>query len=83
VSVDTTPNALAIPRAAIAEPDTAPYVVVIQDHQAVRKPVTFIDWPAERVIITSGIAAGDRIAVAPATVPAGKPLDPVESVDTP
>jgi len=83
VSVDTTPDALAIPRAAIADPDTAPSVVVIQDHQAVRKPVTFIDWPAERVIITSGIAAGDRIALAPATVPAGKPLDPVESVNTP
>jgi len=82
VSVDTTPDALAIPRAAIADPDTAPYVVVIQDHQSVRKPVTFIDWPAERVIVTSGIAAGDRIAIAPASIPAGKAVDPVENVDT-
>jgi len=81
VSVDTTPGALAIPRAAIADPDTAPYVVLVHDHQPVRKPVTFIDWPAERVIVTSGIAAGDRIAVAPATVPAGKSVDPVESVN--
>jgi multidrug efflux pump subunit AcrA (membrane-fusion protein) len=82
VSVDTTPDALAIPRAAIADPDTAPYVVVIQDHKSVHKPVTFIDWPAERVIVTSGIAAGDRIALAPATIPAGKAVDPVETVDT-
>jgi RND family efflux transporter MFP subunit len=81
ISVDTAPDALAIPRAAIADPDTAPYVVVIQGDLAVRKPITFIDWPAERVIITSGIAAGDRIALAPATVADGRPVEPVESAD--
>lgn len=81
VSIDTTPDALAIPRAAIADPDTTPYVMIIQDHQPVRKPVTFIDWPAERVIVTSGIAAGDRIAIAPAAIPTGKAVDSVESAN--
>jgi RND family efflux transporter MFP subunit len=81
VSVDVTPDALAIPRAAIVNPDTAPGVVLIQNHQPVRKDITFIDWPAERVIVTSGIAAGDMIALAPATVPSGKAVDPVENVE--
>ncbi len=82
ISVDTTPNALAIPRAAISTPDTAPSVVLIQDHKPVQRDVTFLDWPAERVIVTSGIAAGDQIALTPSTVPLGKTVNPVESADT-
>lgn len=81
VSVDTTNDAIAIPRASIGSADTTPYVIVIQDHKPVRKEITFMEWPAERVIVTSGVAAGERIAIAPSAVPTGKTVDPVEISD--
>jgi hypothetical protein len=39
------------------------------------RAITFIDWPAERVIVTSGLKAGERMLVDPS---AARPGDKVQ-----
>jgi len=55
IVVERHEDAITAPRAAIA--DGAVYVVV--DGLALRRPVSVIDWPAERLVVTEGLAPGD------------------------
>lgn len=71
VIVAEVPNSLSIPRGAIVTEGTQSHVLVIEDGVAVTRPITFDDWPAERVIVTSGLAAGDVVILDPAAVSAG------------
>jgi RND family efflux transporter MFP subunit len=51
-------DAITIPRTALLDRGL-PAVYVIEDAKAVRRPVQFIDWPSDRLIVTSGLSAGD------------------------
>jgi len=55
IVVERHEDAITAPRAAIE--DGAVYVVV--DGLALRRPVSVIDWPAERLVVTEGLAPGD------------------------
>jgi RND family efflux transporter MFP subunit len=55
IVVERHEDAITAPRAAIE--DGAVYVVV--DGLALRRPVSVIDWPAERLVVTEGLATGD------------------------
>ena len=71
VIVEEVPEALSIPRAAIVTEGTQSHVMVIADGVARLREITFDDWPADRVIVTSGLAPGDVVILVPATVKAG------------
>jgi len=55
IVVERHEDAITVPRAAIE--DGAVYVVV--DRVALRRPVTVIDWPAARLVVTDGLDVGD------------------------
>ena len=72
-------NAVSIPRSAINEAGGKTSVLIVGVDGVVRERVmTFVDWPAEKVIITSGIEAGEHILTNPA---AAKPGEKVRIVN--
>lgn len=62
IVVEVLEAAITVPRTAIGDPGGAPYVLKQAPGGFERTPVAFVDWPAERVTISSGLAAGDVIA---------------------
>ncbi|GGY37776.1 efflux RND transporter periplasmic adaptor subunit [Parvularcula lutaonensis] len=62
ITVAQSAAALTVPRSALVE---GPAVFVLRDGRAVKTPVKIIDWPAERVEITGGLAAGDMVILNP------------------
>ena len=71
VIVEEVPDALSIPRGAIVTEGTQSHVLVIENGVATTRPIDFDDWPAERVIVTSGLKAGDVVILDPTAVEAG------------
>ncbi len=71
VIVDEVSDALTLPRGAIITEGADSHVLVVEDGVARSRPIRFNDWPAERVIITEGLAPGDVVIVEPSNVAAG------------
>ncbi len=71
VIVDEVANALSIPRSAIVTDGALSHVFIIANGVAVRRDIAFDDWPAERVVVTEGLATGDVVIVNPAGLEAG------------
>lgn len=61
ITVDERAAAITVPRAAIVRDETGSGVFVIRDGIARRQPVAVIEWPAARLIVTKGLAAGDLV----------------------
>lgn len=57
--------AISAPRAAIATDATGSAVFLVGDAVARRQAVTVVDWPADRLEVTKGLAAGDRLILDP------------------
>ena len=69
-------RAISVPRSAIIRSGGDAYVrSVTRDGIVADRRIDFIDWPAESVIVTSGLKAGERILAAP---DAFKPGDKVK-----
>ena len=66
IMVDERAAAITVPRAAIVTDPTGDAVLVVTDGLAQRRAVKVIDWPAARLIVTDGLAAGD-VVIADAT----------------
>jgi RND family efflux transporter MFP subunit len=66
ITVEDQPAAITVPRAAILREAEETAVLVVEDGTARRRAVTVIDWPAARLIVTDGLAAGD-VVIADAT----------------
>jgi RND family efflux transporter MFP subunit len=66
IIVDSRDAAITVPRAAVVSDDAGAAVFVVAEGTARRRPVTVIDWPAARLIVTEGLAPGD-IVIADAT----------------
>ena len=64
-------GALTVPRAAIMDTAAAPSVFVIEGGKAVRRSIEYTDWPAARLIVTSGLKAGDVVIDEPSKVSEG------------
>lgn len=62
-------RAISIPRRAISGSSV---LVVGKDGVVASRAVTFIDWPAEQVIVTGGLVPGDRILADPAAARPGE-----------
>ena len=59
IVVDRQPAALLAPRAALMSGNDPPAVLLLEGTTARKRAVTVIDWPAARLIVTSGLTAGD------------------------
>ena len=58
--------AISIPRSAILRPDGNPAVRVVDAEGNVgERGIRFVDWPAETVTVTGGLAPGERILADP------------------
>ena len=75
IIVSETPSALSVPRGAILTEGTGSHLLVIENGVAVSRPVTFLDWPAERVMVTGGLVAGDLVILDPASVTPGQAVE--------
>lgn len=72
ITVEMIDRALTLPRSAIAaSAGRAPYVMAVRDGKAVKQTVTFVDWPAEHVVVTAGVREGEQVAADPMSVANG------------
>lgn len=66
-------GAISVPRSAvIASGSSAKVRVVGKDNVVVERTVTYIDWPAEAVIVTRGLQPGERILTEPDSAQPGE-----------
>ena len=65
------PGAITIPRVAVAGLGADPFVMLVRSDTVRRQAVQVIDWPSERLVVVSGLAVGDVVALAPRAVRAG------------
>jgi RND family efflux transporter MFP subunit len=72
IVVAENPDALSIPRAALRTEGTRAYVLVDAGGVATARDVSFVDWPAERLEITAGLEAGERVILEPDRVKLGQ-----------
>ncbi len=63
IIVDRREAAISAPRSAIVTSGSEQAVFVLVDARAKRVPVSLIDWPADRLVVTRGLNAGDRLIV--------------------
>jgi RND family efflux transporter MFP subunit len=61
IIVDRRDAAISAPRSAIVTSGSGHAVFVLADAKARRVPVGVIDWPADRLVVTEGLKAGDRL----------------------
>lgn len=80
IIISQTDAALTVPRAALATEDARRGVFVIEDGVATFRPLALIDWPAARLIVTSGLAEGERVILDAAGITDGQAvrLEPSE-----
>lgn len=71
VIVDEVPDALSIPRSAIITEGAQSHVLAVADGVAQRREIVFNDWPAERVIVSEGLSAGEAVILDPAAIEPG------------
>lgn len=83
-SVDVTivvkqrPGAIVIPRAAVLDATAAPKVYVVDAGDVVRaRSIAVARWPSVNAIVESGLRAGDRVVLEPATVKLDAQVRPV------
>ncbi len=60
-----------MPRGAIVTEGTESHVLVVAEGKAESRTIEFSDWPADRVIVTEGLVAGDRVILDPTSVKPG------------
>ena len=65
VIVDKQAAAISAPRTAIVTDATSSAVFLVKAGVARRQAVTVVDWPADRLAVTSGLAAGDVLILDP------------------
>ncbi len=68
-------SVLSLPRSAIVTEGHVSHVMVVEDDVVVERQVEFADWPAERVIVTDGVAEGESVVLDPAAVAPGQEVE--------
>lgn len=71
VVIDSFASAITVPRAAIRDLDGAPFVMLDDAGTARAQPISIRDWPSDRLVVTAGLKAGDRVITDPQDVPEG------------
>jgi RND family efflux transporter MFP subunit len=78
--VEQRPSALTVERSAILGRDDEARVLVVRDGRVEPRAVRFVDWPSERVIIESGLAAGEQVVAQPRPDLIGERVAPISAV---
>ncbi|WP_417260515.1 efflux RND transporter periplasmic adaptor subunit [Celeribacter sp.] len=65
ILIEAVDNAVTVPRSAFVENNSGTAVFTLRDGKAVLTPITFIDWPAERVEVVTGLSVGDIVVLSP------------------
>lgn len=65
-------SAISVPRSAVRTAGTRLFVLVDEAGMAREQDVKVVDWPAERLEITEGLAVGDRVILEPDKVKVGR-----------
>ncbi len=81
ITVETRNEALTLPRGAIARTAGASFVMILRADKAIKQTVTYVDWPAERIVLTSGVKAGEVVALDPLKAVEGLRVTPVAAPD--
>ena len=68
--------ALTVPRSALLGRDARARALLLRDGKVVEQPVSFREWPSDRVIVTSGLAPGDQLLAQPSTALIGERVTP-------
>ena len=76
IIVAENPEAISVPRGALRIHGTRSFVLVDEAGVAQERDVAFVDWPADRLEITSGLVAGDRVILEPDKVEPGQAVAP-------
>lgn len=63
IVVESRDAVLTVPRTALVAGNDQPAVFVVEEGRAVLRPVSVIDWPAARLILTRGLAPGEAVIV--------------------
>ena len=74
ILIESVQDAVTVPRSAFVANGTGTAVFVLRDGHAVLTPITFVDWPSNRVEVTSGLSEGDIVVLAPDGVEDGQAL---------
>jgi RND family efflux transporter MFP subunit len=72
IIVDQRDAALTVPRTALLNGDR---ILVVADGVAEVRPVAVVDWPAARLIVTSGLAEGDAVITDATGIADGQAVD--------
>ena len=85
IIVDQRAAALTIPRTALRPDADGAKVMIVRDGIARAQPVDVLDWPAARLIVTSGLAEGDVVIRDAAGITDGQAVvpDPGRATDLP
>ncbi|MBL8644544.1 MAG: efflux RND transporter periplasmic adaptor subunit [Rhodospirillaceae bacterium] len=78
IIVDRVSDAITVPREAIRDVMTEPYVLTVNDGKVARQPISFIDWPAAAVIVSAGLKSGDRVILKQKVPPPGESVRTAE-----
>ena len=66
-------RAISVPRSAVIQSSSGAKVRIVgTDGVVIGREIGFVDWPAEKVIVTSGIRAGERILANPESAAPGE-----------
>jgi RND family efflux transporter MFP subunit len=69
IVVNEQADAITIPRSALISGEL-PAVYVVEGDKALRRTIEFVDWPSDRLIVTSGLAPGEVLIVDSKSIPA-------------
>lgn len=69
--IEEHPQALVVPRSAVAGSGAETWVLKVSDGRTVRQVVEVIDWPAESLVVVDGLALAELVVLEPKTVAAG------------
>ena len=75
------PEALTVPRSAVAGLDGRAWVLVVEDGRTRRQEVEVIDWPAPRLVVLAGLDAGQRVVLEPRQVAEGTEVRAVNGAE--
>lgn len=72
IIVERRDAALTLPRTALQTGADGKGVLVVRDGTAMFQPVSVIDWPAARLIVTAGLTQGDAVIIDPTNIEVGQ-----------
>ena len=65
IIVERRENALTVARSAILGRDKGARVLIVNGDRVEARPINFLEWPSERVIVLAGLTAGQQIIASP------------------